>query len=62
MKENLGSYNKTTYLTSKKQLCVLQFSAYEALHVVVKAGQINMTIIIIMKNFNYIEYMIFLMV
>ncbi len=31
------------YITPEKQLCVLQFSAHEALYVVVNVGQINMT-------------------
>ncbi len=40
--------------TPEKQLCVFQFSAHEALHVVVKVGMINMTriIIIIIMHFN----------
>ncbi len=39
--------------TPEKLLChgVLQFSALEALYVVVNVGQINMTKIIIMKDF-----------
>ncbi len=56
----LDGYN----YTSDKQLCMLQFSAHEAPHVVVNmvnVGQINMTKII-MKHFNCIKYMIFLIV
>ncbi len=40
------------FITSEKQLCLLQFSAHETLHVVVNVGQINMTNIIIMTHFN----------
>ncbi len=43
------------YVPSEKQLCVLQFSAHEALHGVVNVEQINVTKIIIMKHFIWIN-------
>ncbi len=49
-------------LSHLRSNCVLQFSAHKVLYVVVNVGQINMTKIIIMKHFNWIKYMIFLMV
>ncbi len=53
--EYLVHPSRTYKYTSEKQLCVLQFSAHKALHVVVTVGQINMTIIT-MKHFNCIKY------
>ncbi len=45
MEQKLMTYDvdKFVYFTPEKQLCVLQFSAHEALYVVVNVGQINMT-------------------
>ncbi len=62
-KDNVLRYkdNKCQHLhIFDKQLCVLQFSAFETLHVMVNIWQINMTKQIIMKLCNCIKYVIFL--
>ncbi len=47
--ENKSAITYHTSSTPEKQLFVLQFSAHEALYVVVNVGQINMTKIIIIS-------------